>query len=188
MFNCFYYQLDDRFHDHWLPNCTVVLPTGSDWDSHRIRTVRGRVGAGLARRGQWRWLVDYDRTPLRLSWRRRRGGEVVQGGGLALLAQAVVSQRPGRTQGLQSLGILVLGVGGRAGGSACRADTSTHTQKWSACPGMLLLSGIMWVTQSNGSAAGRRRFTLLLRTPPERARHSGALTWKQNRGSAPLGI
>lgn len=117
-------QPEDSFHHHLLPNCTVALLTGSDSNSHRVRTVYGRIGAGLAWRGQRRRLVDYNRIPLCLSWGRRRGGKV-QGTRLALLAQAVVSQRSWGTEGLQSLGILVLGVGGCAGGSACRADTRT---------------------------------------------------------------
>lgn len=159
--------------------------TGSDCNSHRIGTVCGRVGAGLARRAQRCRLVDYHRTPLRLSWGRGRGGEV-QGTGPALLAQGVVSQRSRWTEGLQSLGILVLGVGGRAGWSACRAKTG-HRGKWSVCPDMLLLSGRMWVILSNGRAAGERPFTLLLRALLERAKHSAPLTWKQKGGSAPLG-
>lgn len=112
-------------HSPLLPNCTIALLICSDCNAYRIRTVCSGLRAGLARRGQWRRLVDYNRTPLCLSWRRRRGGGV-QGTGLTLLQQAVVSQRSRRTEGLQSLGILVLGVGGRAGGSACRADTRTE--------------------------------------------------------------
>lgn len=170
-----------------LPNCTVALLTGSDWNSHRVRTVCGRVGAGLARRGQRRRLVDNNRTPLRLSWGRRRGGEV-QRSRLALLAQAVVSQRSQRTDGLQSLGVLVLGVGGRAGGSACRADARTERKVVSvsqhAAP---VRNNVAHPEQRQCCGGGGPWFTLLLRTLPERARHSAPLTWKENRGSAPLG-
>lgn len=168
-----------------LPNCTVALLTGSDWNSHRVRTVCSRVGAGLARRGQWRRLVDNNRTPLRLSWGRRRGGEV-QGSRLALLAQAVVSQRSQRTDGLQSLGVLVLGVGGRAGGSACR-DARTERKVVSVSQHAAPVRNNVAHPEQRQCCGGGPWFTLLLRTLPERARHSAPLTWKENRGSAPLG-
>lgn len=119
-----HYQLNHvaHFHYHLLPDCKMAALTGPDWASHRIRAVRSRLGASLVRRGERRRLVDDNRTPLHLSWGRRRRGEAQQLE-LALLAQAVVSQRSWRTEGLQRLGIFILGVGGRAGGSACSAET-----------------------------------------------------------------
>lgn len=102
----------------------IAVPTGSDCASHRIRAVRSRLGAGLVRRGERRRLVDDNRAPLCLSWGRRRGGEAQQLQ-LALLAQAVVSQRSRGAEGLQRLGIFILGVGGGAGGSACGTETRT---------------------------------------------------------------
>lgn len=77
--------------------------------SHRIRAVRQSVGTGLVWRGERGWLVDDHRTPLHLPGGGRRGGEV-QGLRLALLTQAVVSQRSWWTEGLQSLWVLVLRV------------------------------------------------------------------------------
>lgn len=87
----------------------MVTLNGSDRASHRIRAVRQGVSAGLVWRGERGWLVDDHCAPLHLPGGGRRGGEE-QGIRLALLTQAVVSQRSWWTEGLQSLRVLVLRV------------------------------------------------------------------------------
>lgn len=87
----------------------MVTLNGSDSMSHRIRAVRQSVGVGLVWRGERGWLVDDHGTPLRLPRGGRRGGKE-QGVWLALLTQAVVSQRSWWTEGLQSLWVLILRV------------------------------------------------------------------------------
>lgn len=71
--------------------------------------MRQRVGAGLARRGERRRLVDDHGPPLPPPGGVRGRGQL-GGLGLTLLAQAVAAQRPRRADGPQGLGVLVLGV------------------------------------------------------------------------------
>lgn len=85
------------------------MVNGSDSASHRIRAVRQSVRAGLVGRGERGWLVDDHCAPLRLPGGGRRGGKE-HGVRLALLTQAVVSQRSWWAEGLQSHWVLVLGV------------------------------------------------------------------------------
>lgn len=87
----------------------MVALNASDSLSHRIRAVRQSVGSSLVWRGERGWLVDDHCTPLHLPGGGRRSGEE-QGVRLALLTQAVVSQRSWWTERLQGLWVLILRV------------------------------------------------------------------------------